>query len=195
MCKMSRFNFVKIFSLCASICWLSACTTLSPPVEERIEVEDKSQEVEPPEDVAPVIPDQQTDTLEGFEQDRLDTADPGKTVQTLPDKETSPAIVALLSDADKFAMSGKTEQAAARLERAIRIEPNNALLWQKLGKIRLEQKKWHLAISMAQKSNSLAASDNYLQSENWLIISYAKDGLGDREGAIDAREKAKSLHP
>ena len=106
---------------------------------------------------------------------------------------SSPAVVALLNDADKFAITGKNQEAVASIERAIRIEPKNPVLWHKLGKVRLQEGKWDQAIAMAKKSNVLAAGNRLLQSENWMIIAKASEGKGDTAGAMHAHDMAKQL--
>ncbi len=104
-----------------------------------------------------------------------------------------PAVVALLDDADQYAASGKRDQAAASLERALRIEPKNPLLWHRLSLIRLQQGNWDQAIALATKSNVLAAGNFTLQSDNWLVIAKAKDAMGDKAGATKATEMAHTL--
>jgi tetratricopeptide (TPR) repeat protein len=98
-------------------------------------------------------------------------------------------IIALLGDADKYASEGQSGKAAATLERALRIEPGNALLWHRLAVIRLQQQQWQQAIAMARKSNALARNNNSLKSENWAVIARAYDKLGNRQKANEARKK------
>lgn len=114
-------------------------------------------------------------------------------VQTTVEQTTGPAVVALLDDADQYAASGKQDQAVASLERALRIEPKNPVLWNRLSRIRLQQGKWDQAIALATKSNVLAAGNSSLQSNNWLVIAKAKEALGDTAGAAKANEMARTL--
>ncbi len=109
------------------------------------------------------------------------------------EQKASPAVVALLDDADAQAASGKGAQAAASLERALRIEPKNPLLWHKLGKVRLQEGKWDQAIAMAKKSNVLAPGNKALQSDNWFIIAKAREGMGDQDGALQALDTMQQL--
>jgi hypothetical protein len=106
---------------------------------------------------------------------------------------SSPAVVALLNDADQYVVTGKNQEAVASIERAIRIEPKNPVLWHKLGKVRLQEGKWDQAIATAKKSNVLAAGNRLLQSENWMIIAKAKEGQGDVAGATHAMDTARQL--
>ncbi len=87
---------------------------------------------------------------------------------------THPAVLALLSEATQQEASGDPEVAAAKLERALRIEPRNAVLWHHLAAVRLRQGQTQLAVSLAQKSNSFAARDTELLERNQLIIEQAR---------------------
>lgn len=120
-----------------------------------------------------------------------------RTVQTqneqLAVQQSSPAVVALLDDADHYAVSGKKQEAVASIERAIRIEPKNPLLWHKLGQLHLQQGKWEQAIAMAKKSNVLATGNQSLQADNWMIIAKARDAMGDKQGAAEAFNMAHQL--
>lgn len=85
-----------------------------------------------------------------------------------------PAVLALLTEATQQETSGDLEVAAAKLERALRIEPRNAVLWHHLASVRLRQGQTQLAVSLAQKSNSFAARDSELVERNQRIIERAR---------------------
>jgi predicted Zn-dependent protease len=106
---------------------------------------------------------------------------------------TSPPVVALLGQAEKQANSGDLDAAAASLERAIRIEPRNPLLWYHLATVRLAQQEAAQAEQLAVKSNSLAAGNRLQQSRNWRLIAKARQALGDRTGAQAAERRAREL--
>ena len=110
-------------------------------------------------------------------------------VQSINRQPTSTAVVALLDNAQYEINAGNPESAAAVLERALRLEPKNPLLWNRLATLRLRNKNWHLAMTLAQKSNSLATGNYILQSDNWGIIARAKQSMGDKNGA----EKAQAI--
>jgi predicted Zn-dependent protease len=84
-------------------------------------------------------------------------------------------------------------EAAAVLERALRIEPRNPLIWQRLARLRLQQDMPRQAESLAAKSNSLAAGDSFLLADNWRLIASAREQQGDRAGAEAARRRAAAL--
>jgi hypothetical protein len=99
----------------------------------------------------------------------------------------TPAVTALLESAEVKEQSGALEQAAAILERALRLEPRNAMLWHRLARLRLKQGQWRNAVDLAAKSNSLAGRDRDLQGWNWAVIAEARERLGDTQGAAAAR--------
>ncbi len=108
-----------------------------------------------------------------------------------PEASSNPAVVALLDRVHSQAAAGELEQAGASLERALRIEPRNALLWQELARVRLDQGLYRQAESLAAKSNGFAAGDRTLRAENWRIIGQARSGQGDYRGAQTAFERAE----
>ncbi len=87
--------------------------------------------------------------------------------------------------------SGKYARAAATLERALRISPRDAMLWHQLAQVRLQQKKWRLAVNMAAKSNALAAAQPPLQHKNWLIMARAYQALGQTSKAKAAMQHVR----
>ena len=105
----------------------------------------------------------------------------------------NPAIVSLLNDTHRLSAAGRHDGAATTLERALQIEPEDAGLWHRLARVRLDQGKADLTEALAAKSNSLAADDPNLQSQNWLLIAKARARLGDAAGAADARAQAARL--
>ena len=90
-------------------------------------------------------------------------------------KETV-AVAGLMDSARTDAAAGRLAEAAATLERALRIEPRNPRLWQELARLRLQQGDFPQAESLAQRSNSWAGSDGALRAENARIIEQARAG-------------------
>jgi tetratricopeptide (TPR) repeat protein len=103
------------------------------------------------------------------------------------------AVAGLMETARADAAAGRLSTAAAALERALRIEPRNPRLWQELARVRLQQRQFVQAESVAARSNSWAGSDNALRAENWRLIAEAREGRGDSTGARAARESADKL--
>lgn len=101
-----------------------------------------------------------------------------------------PAVVALRGEAQARFQSGDYDNAAASLERAIRIQPKNPQLWHDLAETRLKQERPGLAEDLAKKSNLHAKGNAELIRANWALIAEARRMKGDTEGAADALEKA-----
>ncbi len=98
----------------------------------------------------------------------------------------SPAVDALLSEANRQLKTGNHDGAAASLERALRVEPRDAYLWHRLAYVRLKQVRGSQAESMALKSISLSGDKTELINSNWRLIARARKLLDDAAGAQDA---------
>ncbi len=105
----------------------------------------------------------------------------------------SPAVVALVSEADTHIQSGNLEAASANLERALVIQPRNPTLTYKLAELRLKQYKPRLAEELAQKSLLLAGNNAGLKRQSWLLIAEARRLQQNYLGADEALRKARSL--
>ena len=77
----------------------------------------------------------------------------------------SAASQSLLTQSRAQRASGDDVQAAASLERALRIDPNNAMLWLELGELHLEAGNTAQAESMARRALTLAGSDRSIESQ------------------------------
>lgn len=92
----------------------------------------------------------------------------------------------LLARADEAEQGGDYARAAAALERAVRIEADDARLWLRLAELRLADGQPRLAESLAIKSISVAGHDRNLQADSWELISRARKQIGDSGGAREA---------
>lgn len=106
---------------------------------------------------------------------------------------SGPAVVSLLKQARSERAAQRPDQAQAALERAVRIEPRNPFIWQALAALHVEQQRSELAESTAQKSNSLARGNPYVEWENWRLIAEARTLRGDTVGAEAAQDRADTL--
>jgi len=84
------------------------------------------------------------------------------------------AVSTLLAKVEIQESQAHWERAAALLERALRIEPRNAQLWHRLAKVRLQQGRYAMAESLAQKSNTLAKDNEALKRRNAELIEIAR---------------------
>lgn len=107
--------------------------------------------------------------------------------------DSTAAIQSLLREAKQNFDSNQNEQAVALLERALRIDPRNSVLWHNLAGVRLQQQDWARAANLANKSNSLAVDNKWLRVRNWVVIALACEGMADMECAKESRKRAKAL--
>lgn len=110
-----------------------------------------------------------------------------------PAGDTSDSVMALLAEASRAERAGDLQRTEALLERALRIEPHNAVLWHYLARMRLKQGHFEQASGLAFKSSSLASEDERLQAENWRVVAHARRALGDDSGARAAEQRAEAL--
>lgn len=84
------------------------------------------------------------------------------------------AVQSLLKRAEAQQTAGELAAAANTLERALRIEPNNALVWNRLAHVRFGQGRYQQAASLAAKSRALAGGDAALRADNDTLIRRAR---------------------
>jgi len=106
-----------------------------------------------------------------------------------------PAATALVTQAHAQAGSGEFGQAAATLERALRIEPDNPLLWIELGRVRLGEGNAAQADAMGRKAVALATGDPSAQAAGWRLIADSLRGRGRDPEAAEAEQRAGALSP
>jgi len=85
----------------------------------------------------------------------------------------SPATSSLVTQARAQAARGDLPAASATLDRALRIEPNNPLLWIELGKLRLIESDAHQAEICGRKALALASGDRRAQSQAGRLLADA----------------------
>jgi len=110
-----------------------------------------------------------------------------------PRRGTSAAVLDLLERARAASRRGELHKAEALLERAIRIEPRNPVLWHYMAKVHLHRGRAQRAAGLAARSNSLAGADRALRADNWRIIAHARQAMGDAAGAREAQARASAL--
>ncbi len=96
----------------------------------------------------------------------------------------------LLASARQNVRAGQFAKAEMMLERALRLEPRNARLWQEMAQVKYGQKDYDQVVQFCIKSNSLAGKDYGLIKQNWLLMEKAYLKLGKPEKASQARSKA-----
>ncbi|HUI59018.1 MAG TPA: tetratricopeptide repeat protein [Steroidobacteraceae bacterium] len=104
-----------------------------------------------------------------------------------------PASTALVTQAHGQLSGGDFALAAATIERAMRIEPDNPLLWIELGRVRLTAGDNAQADSMGRKALALATGDPRAQSQAWRLIADSLRALRRTQEAAEADQRADSL--
>lgn len=107
----------------------------------------------------------------------------------------SPPSRALVTQAQEQAQNGDVTAAAATVERALRIEPSNPLLWIELGKLRMREASYAQAESVGRKAVSLATGDARAESAAWTLIADSFRARGRNTDAREADERAAQLRP
>jgi tetratricopeptide (TPR) repeat protein len=109
--------------------------------------------------------------------------------------EPKRAVAVLQQRAEDQRRSGDLDGATVSLERALRIAPDDALLWHALAEVRMTQQRHELVVQLAAKSNALAnPADRELRGSNWHLIAQARRALGDVGGAREAERRAASYN-
>jgi len=106
-----------------------------------------------------------------------------------------PAAAALVAQAHQQAGTGDPTQASATLERALRIEPDNPLLWVELGRIRLAENNAVQADAMGRKALTLASGDADAQASARDLIAEAMRARGHNPEAYGADQRAAGAAP
>jgi tetratricopeptide (TPR) repeat protein len=97
----------------------------------------------------------------------------------------SPATRSLVTQAQAQVARGDLPAASSTLDRALRIEPNNPLLWIELGRLRLAENDAHQAEICGRKALALASGDHGTQSQAGRLLA---DALRAQQRNQEARE-------
>lgn len=112
--------------------------------------------------------------------------------RVLADGAQLPAVRGLMSAADAALAKGDVELAAVNLERAQRLAPQSAAVYQRLARVRLRQKRPAEAEQLARKALGYASGPAQ-QASLWLVIASARQMRGMQAEAQEARARATAL--
>jgi hypothetical protein len=102
----------------------------------------------------------------------------------------SPASRALVGQAEKQVASKNYAVAASSIERALRIEPGNPLLWIELGKVRQAEGSYVQAENMGRKAVALSVNAPRAQAAAWQLIAESLRARGKNTEAREAEVRA-----
>jgi len=106
-----------------------------------------------------------------------------------------PAASALLGQAHSEEGHGELVAAGATLERALRIEPDNPLLWVELGRLQLKEGNAGQADAMGRKALALAGGDGESAGAAWALIADSLRARNRNAEAADADRRAAAFTP
>ena len=156
---------------------LSACTT-PQPYKSPLPPEPVQRTPAPPAQTQPVPPPPQV---------------PETPAPIVREPVLSPASRALVGQAQAQLASKNFAVAASSIERALRIDPDNPLLWIELGKIRQAEGNFVQAENMGRKAVSMATNAPRAQSQAWTLIGQSLQARGRNAEAREAQLKAAAL--
>jgi cytochrome c-type biogenesis protein CcmH/NrfG len=118
-------------------------------------------------------------------------AAPGAPRPQAPPRENhlSPATRSLVAQAHQLLTHGDLDGASSTLDRALRIEPSNPLLWIELGRVRLTESDAHQAEVCARKALALASGDHAAQAQAGRVLADALNAQGRNPEAQEVESR------
>jgi hypothetical protein len=101
----------------------------------------------------------------------------------------SPATRSLVTQAHTLLAHGDIDGASATLDRGLRIEPSNPLLWIELGRVRLVDGNAHQAEVCARKALALASGDPAAQGQAGRVLADALRAQGRNQEAAQVESR------
>ena len=103
----------------------------------------------------------------------------------------SPGVQDLLAAAEVAEQSGDQRQATVLVERAMRMQPEDPEILQRMAELKLAEEDFEQALNYAARSYDLGPRIGELCSRNWHTIAVARAQLDDQPGAAIARQRAR----
>ncbi len=103
------------------------------------------------------------------------------------------AATSLVAQAHRQAAGGDPQLAISTLERALRIEPDNPLLWIELGEVHEAAGHFEQAGGIGHKALQLATGDAHAQSVSWRLIADSLKARNRNGEAAEAQHRADEL--
>ena len=114
---------------------------------------------------------------------------PAHPPQPARENHLSPATHSLVTQARNQVAHGDLPAASSTLDRALRIEPNNPLLWIELGRLRLAENDAHQAEGCARKALALASGDRATQAQSGRLLADALRAQSRNQEARDVESQ------
>ena len=104
------------------------------------------------------------------------------------------AVKELLKQSEQAESVGDFESAAVSIERALRIQPRDPELLQRMAEIQLQKKDYQQALNFASRSYDSGPRVGELCNRNWRTMSVAQSALGDNRSARMAETRANDCN-
>jgi tetratricopeptide (TPR) repeat protein len=101
----------------------------------------------------------------------------------------SPATRSLVVQAHTLVAHGDLDGASSTLDRALRIEPNNPLLWVELGRLRLAENNAHQGEVCGRKALALASGDRTTQAQAGRLLADALRAQQRNQEAVEVERQ------
>ncbi|HET9485465.1 MAG TPA: tetratricopeptide repeat protein [Xanthomonadales bacterium] len=115
---------------------------------------------------------------------RAEAAQVGSAVEVVP--LLDPELDDLRTEARTHEQRGDAAEAAATVDRALKLHPNDPALLQWRAELALSETAWQDAERIAQRSYELGPQLGEICVRNWLTIKAARTERGDPQGAASA---------
>jgi tetratricopeptide (TPR) repeat protein len=106
----------------------------------------------------------------------------------------NPAVKELMAKADVAETSGDYDAAVVSIERALRIQPRDPELLQKMAELQLQKKDYQQALNFASRSYDAGPRVGELCNRNWRTMSVAQEALGDSRSASLSQSRARDCN-
>jgi predicted Zn-dependent protease len=119
------------------------------------------------------------------------SASPGSPILVPPPRQNSlsPATLSLVTQARSLLAHGEFDGASSTLDRALRIEPSNPLLWIELGRLRLAERDPHQAEGCGRKALALASGDPSARRQAGRVLADALRAQGHNQEAREVESQ------
>jgi len=121
---------------------------------------------------------------------RVPASQESEGVQVFPLQNS--AVKELLADAGEAEFAGDYDHATVLLERALRIQPRDPEILQQMAEVLLQKQDYEQALNFAVRSYEIGPRVGEICDRNWRTISVARDHLGDRNGSVQAEQRASN---
>ena len=114
---------------------------------------------------------------------------PPRALPPARENHLSPATLSLVTQAHYLTSHGDIDGASSTLDRALRIEPNNPLLWIEMGRLRLTENDAHQAEGCGRKALTLGGGDRGAQARAGRLLADALRAEGRNQEAVEVERQ------